>query len=48
VLSRILHALVHVTSNRLEHRTPLFLIGAIALALIWVIVVARVVLFPTL
>jgi hypothetical protein len=48
VLSRILHTLVHVTSNRLEHRTPLFLIGAIALALIWVIVVARVVLFPTL
>jgi hypothetical protein len=45
VLSRILHALIHVTSNRLAHRTPLFLVGAIALALIWVIVVARVILF---
>jgi len=45
VLSRILHAGVHVTSNRLAHRTPLFLVGAIALALIWVIVVARVIVF---
>ncbi|MEE8633395.1 MAG: MAPEG family protein [Methyloceanibacter sp.] len=48
VLSRILHAIIHVTSNRLDHRTPVFLIGAIALGLIWVIVIARVVLFPTL
>jgi len=46
VLSRILHAFIHVTSNRLNHRTPVFLIGALALALIWVIVVARVILFP--
>jgi len=45
VLSRILHAGVHVTSNRLAHRTPLFLVGAIALVLIWVIVVARVIVF---
>jgi hypothetical protein len=45
VLSRVLHAGVHVTSNRLAHRTPLFLVGAIALALIWVIVVARVIVF---
>jgi hypothetical protein len=45
VLSRILHAGVHVTSNRLAHRTPLFLVGAIALALMWVIVVARVIVF---
>jgi hypothetical protein len=46
VLSRIVHVFIHVTSNRLDHRTPVFLIGAIALALIWVIVVARVILFP--
>jgi hypothetical protein len=46
VLSRIVHATVHVTSNNLRHRTPMFLVGAIALALIWVIVVARVILFP--
>ena len=46
VLSRIVHAAVHVTSNNLRHRTPMFLVGAIALALMWVIVVARVILFP--
>jgi hypothetical protein len=45
VLSRIVHAAIHVTSNRLSHRTPMFLVGAIALALIWVIIVARVILF---
>jgi hypothetical protein len=45
VASRVVHAFIHVTSNRLDHRTPLFLIGAIALALMWVIVVARVILF---
>ena len=45
VLSRIVHATIHVTSNRLSHRTPVFLIGAIALALMWVIVIARVILF---
>ncbi len=45
VVSRIVHATIHVTSNRLSHRTPVFLIGAIALALIWVIVIARVILF---
>ncbi|ODR99772.1 hypothetical protein AUC69_09230 [Methyloceanibacter superfactus] len=45
VVSRIVHATIHVTSNRLSHRTPVFLIGAIALALMWVIVIARVILF---
>jgi hypothetical protein len=46
VLSRLVHVWIHVTSNQLSHRTPVFLIGAIALLLIWVIVVARVILFP--
>jgi hypothetical protein len=45
VVSRIVHATIHVTTNRLSHRTPVFLIGAIALALMWVIVIARVILF---
>ena len=45
VLSRIVHATIHVTTNRLSHRTPVFLIGAIALALMWIIVIARVILF---
>jgi len=41
VLSRLLHAYVHVTSNRLDRRTGLFALGAFALLLMWVIVVAR-------
>ena len=45
VLSRVVHATIHVTTNRLSHRTPVFLVGAIALALMWVIVIARVILF---
>lgn len=45
VLSRYLHAYIHVTSNRLDRRTAVFLVGAIALALMWVIVVARILLF---
>ena len=48
VLSRVVHAAIHVTSNKLSYRTPMFLIGAIALALIWVIVIARIVLFQSL
>ncbi|HEX2448094.1 MAG TPA: MAPEG family protein [Methyloceanibacter sp.] len=45
VLSRMVHAYVHVTSNRLDRRGGVFGIGAIALLLMWVIVVARIFLF---
>ena len=45
VLSRLVPAYIHVTSNRLDRRTAVFLIGAIALALMWVIVIARIFLF---
>jgi hypothetical protein len=45
VLSRLVHAYVHVTSNRLDRRTGVFGVGAIALLLMWVIVVARILLF---
>ncbi|HXG79931.1 MAG TPA: MAPEG family protein [Methyloceanibacter sp.] len=41
VLARLVHAYVHVTSNRLDRRTGVFGIGAIALFLMWVIVIAR-------
>ncbi len=47
VLSRFVHAYIHVTSNRLDHRTAVFLVGAIALALMWVIVIARILLFTS-
>jgi len=45
VLARFVHAYVHVTSNRLDRRTGLFGVGAIALLLMWVIVIARILLF---
>jgi len=45
VLARIAHAYIHVTSNRLDRRTGVFGIGAIALLLMWVIVIARILLF---
>ena len=47
VLSRFVHAYIHVTSNRLDRRNAVFGVGAIALALMWVIVVARILLFAS-
>jgi hypothetical protein len=47
VLSRIAHAYVHVTSNRLDRRTGIFAVGVLALLLMWVIVIARIILFYT-
>ena len=47
VLSRLVHAYVHVTSNRLDRRTGVFGVGVIALLLMWVIVIARIILFYT-
>jgi hypothetical protein len=47
VLSRIVHAYIHVTSNRLDRRTGVFAVGAIALLLMWVIVTARIILFSS-
>lgn len=41
VLSRLVHAYVHVTTNRLDRRTGVFAVGAIALLLMWVIVIGR-------
>jgi hypothetical protein len=37
-----------VTSNKLAHRTPMFLLGAIALALMWILVAGRIIVFQTL
>ena len=44
VVARVAHAYVHVTSNRIDRRGPLFLIGAAALTLMWIIVAARILL----
>lgn len=44
VLTRLVHTYIHVTSNRLDRRTAVFGVGAIALLLMWVIVFARILL----
>lgn len=36
VISRYLHAWIHVTSNRIRYRQPLFSLGFVVLALMWV------------
>lgn len=36
VLSRFVHAYVHITSNRLRYRRPLFIVGFATLALMWI------------
>ena len=41
VLSRIAHAYVHTTSNNLRLRGPFFGIGAVVLALMWLIFIIR-------
>jgi hypothetical protein len=35
VLSRYVHSYVHITSNRLRHRRPLFIIGFFILIALW-------------
>ncbi len=35
VASRVMHAVVHVTTNRIRHRQPLFIAGFVLLALLW-------------
>ncbi len=45
--SRFLHAYIHLTSNRLSARAPVFLVGAIGLALMWIIVAARLTIAST-
>jgi hypothetical protein len=36
VISRLLHSYVHMTSNRLRIRRPVFIVGVIACLLLWV------------
>jgi len=35
VLSRFAHSYVHITSNRLRHRRPLFIVGFFSLMALW-------------
>lgn len=36
VLSRIVHAAIHVTSNRIRHRQPAFTLGFLVLLAMWI------------
>jgi hypothetical protein len=47
VTSRLVHAYIHLTSNRIGARAPVFLVGAIGLALMWIIVAARLTIAST-
>jgi hypothetical protein len=40
-LSRIAHAFVHVTSNRLRYRRPMFIAGFFAVLALWALVALR-------
>jgi hypothetical protein len=44
VLSRIAHAFIHVTDNRIGRRGPVFGLGALILAVMWVIFMFRILL----
>jgi hypothetical protein len=41
VLSRLAHAYIHVTSNRLTQRGALFGVGALVLTIMWLIFIVR-------
>jgi hypothetical protein len=44
VLSRLAHAYIHTTSNDLRLRGPIFGIGAVVLAIMWLIFIVRIML----
>jgi hypothetical protein len=44
VVLRVLHALVHVTSNKISFRGPVFAASAIVLMIMWAIFAARILL----
>lgn len=44
VISRILHAFVHVTTNRMQTRFTIFVLGAVVLLIMWIIFALRILL----
>ncbi len=42
VVSRLVHAFIHTTSNRIEVRFTIFLIGAVVLAVMWIVFALRI------
>lgn len=43
VLSRYAHTYIHVTTNRIAHRRPLFIVGFTALGLMWLLLAVQLV-----
>ena len=46
VAARLLHALIHVTTNNLARRFALFLAGAVILAVMWLLFLGQLILAP--
>jgi hypothetical protein len=46
VLSRVVHAAVYVTANRVPYRFAAYLVGAVALILLWIEFAVRILLVP--
>jgi hypothetical protein len=46
VIFRLLHAYVHVTSNRLNLRGPLYGVAAIVLAIMWIVYIVEILTSP--
>jgi len=44
VLSRIVHAAIHVTSNNVNHRFAVFAVGVALLLMMWAIFAVRILL----
>ncbi len=44
VLARLAHAYIHITSNNVNQRGPVFGIGAVVLAIMWLIFIVRILL----
>jgi len=45
VATRFIHAGIHITSNRVNHRFSIYLIGAVILLIMWVMVAIRLFVF---
>ncbi len=48
VLSRIVHAVVHVTSNELRWRFPSFMVGVVVLLAMWILFALAILIAPAL
>jgi hypothetical protein len=44
VASRIVHAYIHVTDNNVNHRGPIFGLGALVLTIMWLVFMVRILL----